>query len=54
MIGTAAVFVAGRMNVLVLDVIQVINPVLILLIVARLRHPIANRADAPTPERAPL
>jgi hypothetical protein len=39
MIGSAAVFVAGRMNVLVLDVIQVINPVLILLIVARLGRP---------------
>jgi Protein of unknown function with HXXEE motif len=36
MIGSAAVFVAGRMGVLVLDAIQVINPVLILLIVGRL------------------
>jgi len=36
MIGSAAVFVAGRMGVLVLDAIQVINPILILLIVGRL------------------
>jgi hypothetical protein len=36
MIGSAAVFVAGRMGVLVLDAIQVINPALILLIVGRL------------------
>jgi Protein of unknown function with HXXEE motif len=36
MIGSAAVFVAGRMDVLVLDAIQVINPALILLIVERL------------------
>jgi hypothetical protein len=36
MIGSAAVFVAGRMDVLVLDAIQVINPALILLFVARL------------------
>jgi hypothetical protein len=33
MIGSALVFVAGRMDVVVLDVIQVINPALILLIV---------------------
>jgi hypothetical protein len=39
MIGSAAVFVAGRMDVLVLDVIQVINPALILLIVGRLGRP---------------
>ena len=39
MIGSAAAFVAGRMDVLVLDVIQVVNPVLILLMVARLRRP---------------
>jgi hypothetical protein len=44
MIGSAAVFVAGRMDVLVLDAIQVINPALILLIVARL-----GRRDRPTP-----
>jgi hypothetical protein len=36
MIGSAAVFVAGRLDVLVLDAIQVINPALILLIVGRL------------------
>jgi hypothetical protein len=36
MIGSAAAFVAGRMDVLALDAIQVINPALILLIVARL------------------
>jgi hypothetical protein len=36
MIGSAAVFVAGRVGVLVLDAIQVINPALILLIVGRL------------------
>lgn len=36
MIGSAAVFVAGRLDVIALDVIQVINPALILLIVARL------------------
>ena len=39
MIGSAAVFVAGRLDVVVLDVIQVINPALILLIVGRLGHP---------------
>ena len=39
MIGSALVFVAGHMSVLVLDVIQVINPALILLIVARLGRP---------------
>jgi hypothetical protein len=44
MIGSAAVFVAGRMDVLVLDAIQVINPALILLIVARL-----GRRDRPRP-----
>ncbi|HEY4891987.1 MAG TPA: HXXEE domain-containing protein [Reyranella sp.] len=36
MIASAAVFVAGRLDVLVLDAIQVINPALILLIVGRL------------------
>jgi hypothetical protein len=36
MIGSAAVFVAGRLDVLVLDAIQVINPALILVIVGRL------------------
>jgi hypothetical protein len=36
MIGSAAVFVAGRLDVLVLDAIQVINPALILLIVGQL------------------
>jgi hypothetical protein len=36
MIGSAAVFVAGRMDVLVLDAIQVVNSALILLIVGRL------------------
>jgi hypothetical protein len=36
MIASAAVFVAGRLDVLVLDAIQVINPALILLIVGQL------------------
>ncbi len=54
MIGSAAVFVAGRMDVLVLDLIQVINPALILLIVGRLGRPAANRANTPSPERLSL
>jgi hypothetical protein len=36
MIGSLPVFLAGRINVLVLDAIQVINPALILLIVVYL------------------
>ena len=47
MIGSAAVFVAGRMDVLVLDAIQVINPVLILFIVARLGRSPRPRVSAP-------
>jgi hypothetical protein len=39
MIGTAAAFVAGRMGVLALDIIQVVNPALIFLIVAGLGRP---------------
>jgi hypothetical protein len=39
MIGTALAFVAGRLDLLVLDAIQVVNPALILLIVARLERP---------------
>jgi hypothetical protein len=49
MIGSAVAFVAGRIGVLVLNAIQVINPALILLIVARLgrSRPARPRASAP-------
>ena len=47
MIGSSAVFVAGRIGVFVLDAIQVINPALILLIVARLDVATGRRASAP-------
>ena len=48
MIGSAAVFVAGRLDVLTLDAIQVVNPALILLIVGRLgrKRPAYSHSDS--------